>query len=172
MDSNLRSFLQGRFMKHPLHPILVHLPVGLWTASLISDIAFLASGNSNFAVVSYYTILFGIVGAVLAVITGVAEYVAIPNDTKAKRIAATHMTLNIFVTLLYGVNFLARRSLEGGVPSLVTGGEFILSIFSVIVLGISGFLGGLLVYNYGIGFKPQLRDRHETGARPPGERAA
>ena len=149
-------------MKHPLHPLLVHLPVGLWVGSIVSDIVFMANGNPNYAIVSYYCIAIGIFGAVLAAIPGLAEYFAIPNDTQSKRIATTHMSLNIFITLLYVLNFFSRRSLESGAPSLVTGGEFILSIFSIILLGISGYLGGLLVYNYGVGFKPQLRDREKT----------
>jgi uncharacterized membrane protein len=49
--------------------------------------------------------------------------------------------------------------MTAGVPTLVTRGQFFLSLLSVFLLSISGYLGGLLVYNYGIGYKPQLRDK-------------
>lgn len=155
----VKEFLQGRFMKHPLHPMLVHIPVGLWVIGFISDIVFFASGNSNFSLFSYYCILFGLIGAALAIPSGLAEYVSIPKETHPKRIATTHMLLNVVVSILFLINFLSRNGMEEGAPSLVTRGQFILNIFSIILLSISGYLGGLLVYDHGIGFKTHLRGR-------------
>jgi uncharacterized membrane protein len=34
----IKSFLQGKWLGHPLHPALVHIPVGAWTAALIFDL--------------------------------------------------------------------------------------------------------------------------------------
>lgn len=146
-------------MRHPLHPLMVHIPVGMWIASFVSDIVFMVGGDSNLAVTAYYTMLIGLVGAIFAAITGLAEFVAIPKDSQPRALARTHLMLNVVVTVLYFINFLSRNGLEAGAPSLVTQGQFILSIFSIAVLGISGYIGGLMVYNHGIGYKPQLRDR-------------
>ncbi|MCM2322955.1 MAG: DUF2231 domain-containing protein [Oligoflexia bacterium] len=160
----IKDFLQGRFMKHPLHPLLVHVPVGLWVACFVSDLVFMANGNPNFAVVSYYCILFGLIGAALAVPAGMADFLAIPSETHPKRLATTHMMLNVIVTVLFLINLLSRRGLEDGVPTLITRGQFILTVFSLAILGVSGYLGGLLVYDHGIGFKPQLRGRERAEA--------
>ena len=45
----IKEFLQGRAFNHPIHPMLVHLPVGLWVTSLILDILYLVNANSSFA---------------------------------------------------------------------------------------------------------------------------
>lgn len=157
MIQRIKELLQGRFMKHPLHPLLVHLPVGLWVTALVSDIVFMANGSSAFAILSYYTILFGLIGAALAIPAGFAEYASIPRKTHPKRIATAHMLMNAAITVLFLANFLWRRNLEEGLPSVITRGQFFLTLFSDVLLTISGYLGGLLVYDHGIGFKPHLR---------------
>lgn len=149
-------------MKHPLHPMLVHLPIGLWLASLIFDIVYMNTQVSNFALASYYCIAAGIIGALLAAPAGFAELLSIPDSTRPRRIALLHMTLNLVVVGLYVVNFFARRNLgDGGAPMVVPTALFLLSLASTVMLGISGYLGGMLVYQYGIGFRPEERDVHE-----------
>lgn len=161
----IKEALQGRFMKHPLHPLVVHIPVGLWIASFISDIAFLIGGNPNFAIFSYYSLLIGLFGVALALPTGLAEFASIPRNTRPKQIATTHLVLNLVVSVLVLFNVLSRYNLEAGVPTLITRGQFVLSLVSIAILGVSGYLGGLLVYDHGIGFKPQLRGRHHEADR-------
>jgi len=157
----LKEILQGRFMKHPLHPIFVHVPIGLWMASLIFDIVNLIGGHPNFAVASYYCIALGILGVLLAAPTGLAEYIEIPSNTRPKRIAIWHLVLNISITAFYITNFFIRRSLEDGPPRLVTIPTFLMSSISIVLLGISGYLGGLLVYEFGIGFRPESRNEEK-----------
>lgn len=38
----LKDFLQGKWLGHPLHPLLVHLPTALWPAALVFDILSIA----------------------------------------------------------------------------------------------------------------------------------
>jgi uncharacterized membrane protein len=161
----IKSILQGRFIDHPLHPILVHLPVGLWVASFIFDICFLASANGTFAQASWYCMLIGLIGAGLSAIAGLAEYIDIPRNSMPHRIATAHLVINLGVTAVYLGNLIWRHAAMGMVPTLVLKGQFFLSLFSVLALCVSGYLGGLLVYNYGIGFKPQLRDKPREDIR-------
>ncbi len=157
----LKKFLQGRALNHPLHPMLVHLPVGLWVASLIFDALYLVNGNSFFAVVSYYSILIGIVGALVAAPAGFAEYVDIPKNSPAKQMATVHFSLNILAIALYASNFFARSvSLFGA--ETVSGPQFLLTLVGITVLGIAGYFGGLLVYRYGVGLRLEEQKREET----------
>lgn len=149
-------------MRHPLHPMLVHLPIGLWLASLIFDIVYLLGGNASFAIASFYCIAIGIVGALLAAPAGFAEYLEIPAHTRPKRLATTHMVLNLGIVALYAVNFFIRQGQSATPPTQVTTGAFILSLVSMALLSVSGYFGGLLVFEFGIGFRPENRDRkHE-----------
>jgi uncharacterized membrane protein len=161
----IKNILQGRFMRHPLHPVLVHLPIGFWIASLIFDIIYTATGNTALSTASQYAIGIGIVGALLAAPAGWAELVDIPKATVTRRIALTHATLNIFVIALYVLNFFMRGGFRGGPIFAVTGTEVILNAISVGNLMVSGYLGGTLVYQHGVGIRPE----HVAGARPSGE---
>lgn len=152
-------------MKHPLHPILVHLPIGLWLASFIFDIIYLGGGQSGFATASFYSIGIGCIGALLAAGAGVAEYTSIAPSTRAKRTATIHMALNLVVVALYAVNFLIRVTAFPTPGSGVTIPQFVLSLVSMGILGVSGFLGGMLVYEHGIGFRPEERDQDRPELR-------
>ena len=114
----LKNLLQGRFMNHPLHPLLVHLPIGLWIASLIFDIIHKVNGNANLAITSFYCLLFGLIGAVVAAPAGLADYLDIPSDTMPKRIATTHFMMNGGIIVLVVINLFLRYRMQDGVRHL------------------------------------------------------
>jgi len=161
----LKHVLQGRFMRHPLHPLFVHFPVALWVVSVIFDGTFLIQPNPFFARASYYCIAIGLVGAVLSTITGLAEYVEVPRRSQLKKLATTHMILNILATLMFLANFLGRRSQLPAIGYQVTWIQFLLSVGAVFMMGVSGYIGGLMVYDFGMGFKPQNRDQKREPLR-------
>ena len=57
--------------RHPIHPMLVPIPIGLWVFSFVCDL-FHAGGASAQAwtTVAFYTMAGGIIGALLAVLPG------------------------------------------------------------------------------------------------------
>lgn len=154
----LKDFLQGRFMNHPLHPMTVHLPIGLWVASVVFDLAFFASGTTAFATASYYCIGLGLVITLVSVPTGLAEYVDIPAQSLPKAIATTHLILNGVTAVLFLVTFIMRRRMEGGPSMGVTWGQFIVSLVATSTLAYSGYLGGRLVYEFGLGHRARRRE--------------
>jgi uncharacterized membrane protein len=150
----LKDLLQGRFMNHPLHPLLVHLPIGLWVGSVIFDITFMANHNPTLAGASFFCILVGIIGSLLALPAGLADYLSISSNSVPKRLATSHMLLSVVIIGVYSINLISRYKMLDGVPVAVSGGQLFLSMLSVLLLGVSGYLGGLLVFEYGIGFRP------------------
>jgi uncharacterized membrane protein len=155
----VKNVLQGRFMNHPLHPLVVHLPVGLWVASLACDIIYKINGNASLAVTSFYCLFFGGIGALLAIPPGLAEYVDLPRGGQPRRIATKHFILNAVILVAVVINLALRYRLQGGVPGFVTDGQLALSIASVLALGYSGYLGGQLVYRHGLGARGHPRER-------------
>ena len=138
-------------MNHPLHPLLVHLPVGLWTTSVLFDIFYMANHNPQVATASFYCMVVGIAGGLLAIPAGLADYVDIAPKTVAKRLATAHMLLNFAVTGLFMINALSRYHLSQGAPLFVSTSQLILSLLSIVLLAVSGYVGGLLVFEFGIG---------------------
>jgi uncharacterized membrane protein len=131
--------------KHPIHPLLVGIPIGLWVFSLICDLVYYFGwGGSEWAGVALYTLGGGIVTALLAAIPGVIDLISI-TDHKLRRIGIIHMSINLVVVGLYVVNFALRRGTAA--PTLL---PLILSLVGVGLLGVAGWLGGELVHVYGV----------------------
>jgi uncharacterized membrane protein len=148
---------------HPFHPILVTVPIGAWVASFIFDFGSrLASGDAAaLATGSRWLIAIGVLGAGAAALIGFLDMFAIPTGTRAFRTALVHMSLNLTVTAAYLVNFLFRTGQEGPVPTAL----IIVSGVSLAGLGVSGYLGGKLAFQYGV--RVAGEDTQSTGFDPP-----
>jgi uncharacterized membrane protein len=137
----------------PLHPILVHLPIGCWIAALILDLTFMANHNPFVAASSFSCILLGLIGALIAAPVGLMDYAEINPKLIAKKLATTHLVLNLIVIALYAMNLFSRYQQNHGFPTEVSGTQLSLSIISVVILAVSGYVGGLLVFEFGIGLE-------------------
>jgi uncharacterized membrane protein len=139
---------KAKLFGHPIHPMLIVLPLGLFLMAVFSDIAYLATGNPTFAIVSYWDIGAGIVGGLLAAIFGFIDWWAIPAGTRAKSIGLYHGIGNVIVVVLFLISCLMRYGVEGYIPSTMAS----VLIFAGIVLGaVTGWLGGELVDRLGVG---------------------
>jgi uncharacterized membrane protein len=125
--------------------MLVVFPIGLWTFSLVADLVYLwGLGTSTWSVVAYYTMIGGLVGALLAAVPGLVDLIAL-HDPKAKRIGIAHMAINLVAVALYASNIYLRSA-----PGFDTRLPIALSVIGIGLLSVSGWLGGELVYVYGI----------------------
>ena len=146
----LKDFLEGKPLRHPVHPMLVHFPIGLFILSLLLDLASLAFPSvPNLVRDSFYAMLVGIITALFAAVPGFVDYTDIRSDHPAKRTATAHMILNLLVVALYGINLGVRSSMLA--DSKIPLPPLILSLVGVALLSASGYLGGRLVYDDGIG---------------------
>jgi len=94
----LKDFLEGKPLRHPLHPMLVHFPIGLFLLSFFLDLASLAFPFvPNLVRGSFYAMLLGVITALLAAVPGFVDYTDIRSDHPAKRIATIHLMLNLIV---------------------------------------------------------------------------
>src|SRR4051812_14538077 len=142
----LKALLQGKPIRHPLHPALIHFPIGLFLLSLLLDLGSFLAGDGGWLVrASFYSIAFGVITALLAAVPGFVDYFAIRADHPAKKIGTYHMLLNLAVVILYLVNLGVRYGqLDAAhVPTV----PFLLSLGSMGMLTVSGYLGGMMVYD-------------------------
>ena len=142
-----RSALAGLY-GHPIHPILVTIPIGAWVSSLVFDVAARTTDRpAAFATGSNWLIGIGILGAVAAAIFGAIDFTTLDKGTRAHTTGLTHLAINSVVLVLYVVNYLLRRS-QG--YDDVSAGAIVLSVIALAMLGVSGWLGGKLSYRYGV----------------------
>ena len=102
--------------RHPIHPMLITIPIGLWVFSLVADVIRVADlGGPVWSDVAFYTMAGGIVGALAAAVPGFVDWVSI-KDAQTKRIGMVHMLINLTVVALYAVT-------NGVVVSIPTSGR-------------------------------------------------
>ena len=141
---------RARIGGHPIHPMLVPFPLALWTTSFVADLIFYFQRNSSFLFVAKFLLLAGIVGALGAALAGFIDWMAI-KDREAKKVANWHARLNIVALILFSLSFFFRLGRYGGMVGHHLTIPFFLSLAGVILISISGYLGGELAYRYGIG---------------------
>jgi nitrite reductase/ring-hydroxylating ferredoxin subunit/uncharacterized membrane protein len=146
---HLHHWLEGRPLGHPLHPLFVHLPIGLWTLSVIFDVASQFAPDQAWLVpAAFYTLALGLVAAIVAALFGLVDWLDIRADHPARTVANTHLVLNLIVMALFLVSGWLRLGTPG-VPQ-TPAAPLALSVVALGVLYVSGYLGGRLVYDEGI----------------------
>lgn len=149
--------------QHPVHPMLVVFPIGLWVAALVFDITYAVSGNPMWRTLAFYNIAGGIIGALAAAIPGLVDYTDLQG--RARRIATRHMLINFAVVAVFAVDWLLRTRWGTRFVSADSWVPFALSIVGVIGLGISGWLGGEMVYVERVGIRDAADRRQEEARR-------
>jgi uncharacterized membrane protein len=133
---------------HPIHPMLVPIAIGGFVLSFAFDIVCWVTGASApnlWNQLAYFTMLGGIVGALLAAIPGLIDLLSLPAGP-IKSTAIKHMALNLTIVALYIFNAWKRH----GAPADL-GLPMALSAIAIVLLLISGWLGGKLVFEGGVG---------------------
>jgi uncharacterized membrane protein len=94
--------------------MLIVLPLAVLTASVPWDLAALVSGSARCRSVAYWTLLTGVVGAVVAAVPDFIEWHGLPRGTRARALGLAHLVLNFTVAGLFAVSLLARSTMPGG----------------------------------------------------------
>lgn len=145
MESRVKLF------GHPVHPMLIVFPVGLLATAVIFDILHLATGNPVLAAVSFYMIAAGAVGGLLAAIFGLIDWLALPDNSRAKNIGLWHGIGNVVIVALFAVSWLLRGNNPNFVPDTLA---LLLSFAGIALALITAWIGGELVYRLGVGVDP------------------
>ncbi len=124
--------------------MLVAFPIGLWVFSLVCDIIyFVGSGANSWKIAALYSLGGGIIGALLAAVPGLIDLLSI-HEAEMKRIAITHMLVNVAGLVIFAIDFGLRLGSPGAIA------PFILSIIGVLLISVGGWLGGEMVYVKGM----------------------
>jgi uncharacterized membrane protein len=130
---------------HPIHPMLVTIPIGLWIFSLAADlIATRAASPQTWHAAALYTMVGGVIGALAAALPGLVDVLSL-GDTPIRKTALSHMGINLTIVVLYAVNAWTRYH-----ASVSPAVSLALSVIAIAMLLVSGWLGGKMVYEAGV----------------------
>jgi uncharacterized membrane protein len=131
-------------LNHPVHPILQAIPASLLPASTTFDVlARLGIDEEGLSKAAHYSLVFGLLGAVGAAATGLLDYYEIENRP-VRRIALYHGLTNATLVGSYVLRLYLRKGHKADNPALVLSG------LGAALIGLSGYLGGELVYEHGV----------------------
>jgi len=136
---------------HPIHPMLVVFPIGLWVFSLVCDLIRLSGVTGDaWSTVAFFSMVGGFVGALCAAVPGFIDLLYYKGGAPpVKKIALTHMAINLTVVVLYALNIWLRASVRSSISTGMST-PVVLSIIGVMLLVVSGWLGGQMVHVYGV----------------------
>lgn len=161
---------RAKLLGHPIHQMLIVFPLGLLGTSIAFDIAHLVSGNGYWAEISYWLIVAGLIGGVVAAPFGTIDWMKIPAGTRAKRVGALHGLGNVVVVVLFLGSWLLRRDTPAQ-PEMLA---LLLSFAGVGLSLVTAWMGGELVDRLGVGVHDDahldapssLRSDDHTRVRP------
>lgn len=141
--------LGGSWLGHPLHPVLVLVPIGSWLSAAILD---MVPGQESAV---RRLIMTGLVGAIPAAIAGAVDFRQL--DTRPRRVGFIHGLSNVTATACFAASYGLRRAGRTGA------GRF-WSMLGLAAVGTGGTLGGHLTYAQGVGVYRWQPERRPGGS--------
>lgn len=141
---------------HPIHPMLVAFPIGLWVMAFIFEFLGVIRGSSGLWSAGFDCVIAGCITAVLAAVAGAIDWwTIVPPRSSAKSRGLLHGSLNVLALILF-IYSVVRQGSPSTEPDKTV---LVVMAVGVVALGVSGWLGGTLVYRNQIGI-----DRRYAGA--------
>ena len=149
---------------HPLHPILIPFPIALWSTSFATDVLYYFYRHESLPLISKFMLAAGCLGALAAAVPGIIDWLSL-RDPVVKRIADWHARLNIIALIVFAISLYLRMRIGAHWVNYHLRIPVLLSLLGVILISISGWLGGELAYKHGVGVSPQHDSPEEEAAK-------
>lgn len=133
---------------------LVSLPIGLFAWTFSADLIYLTTGRVHqWYVMAFWSGIAALISALIAALPGFGDYATMARKTEAAGIAVAHMLLNLSVLALFFVAMLRMLN-----DNATDGGALVAAVtlhgVGLILLGLSGWLGGEMVYRHHLAVVP------------------
>lgn len=145
-----------------IHPLLVHFPIAFLTAFLALDFFGSLFKQIPWRNVAGWLLYLGTVSALLTVAAGFQAAATVPHGDAVHVIMEQHKNHGLFVLGIAVFLSLWRIAAGGVVKSLANGFYLLLSAVMVIIMVLGADLGGLMVYQHGIGVTTVAKPAAET----------
>ena len=156
---------------HPIHPMLIPFPIALWVFSLVADVIYLWRSNPVWKSIAFYTLLAGTIGAAAAAVPGFIDWLSLKDKTVVK-IANWHARLNVIALLIFAGSFFLRTATGADMVGVSYTIPVALSVLGVVLITISGWLGGEMVFRHGVAVDVSPAATPETTRKDTNIRAA
>ena len=133
--------LSGTWLGHPVHPMLVLVPMGTWSSAVLLDWL----GGEDAQTAADLLLGAGLASALPTVATGYADWADTePANDTVRRLGFFHAVMNGTAAALFGASLVARAAGARGRGKL-------LALAGMGAISAGGYLGGHLTYAEGVG---------------------
>ena len=139
-----------RLFGHPIHPMLVHFPIALWTVATGAHVASAAGLAESLDMIAKFANGGGLVMAMLAMIAGLLELRSIGPQSGAMRVATWHMMIMATAWFFFLLALMLSVSTD---PATAKFGPAACAVVGFLLMGAGGWYGGRLVYEFGVAVK-------------------
>ena len=166
---NLTQALRLFKLGAPMHPIFVHFTIALTSASLVFEALGFLLGKTSLTNAGGWTLLGSAVMTLMTISTGLTSSTRAPvEEGEARSFLRAHMALGlIFFGLLVAVTFWRMWLWQKGQG---VSWLYLISLAAVsLIMSLQGYLGGELVYRYGVEVEQAHRElpEREADSNPP-----
>ena len=141
-----------RILGHPVHPILVAFPIALFSLGTVCDLVALIADLPALAQAGRLCLIVGLASAVLALVTGVVDFLPLASSSPAMATAVRHGVLAFSATSSFGMALVLRG--PGPIPATLA---LAIEVVSLVLIGAAGWFGGHLVFHHGVGVRDGRR---------------
>jgi nitrite reductase/ring-hydroxylating ferredoxin subunit/uncharacterized membrane protein len=138
----LQDFLNGSWLGHSLHAVLVDVVIGAATTAVVLDLLRVIFGLDVLTEAATWTTLLVFLSALGAVVTGLTDHKDTSPDTPLRDVGVLHGLINIVATIGFGISLWLR-------VADVHDAGFWTMLLSYLVVSAGGFIGGHIVFKYG-----------------------
>jgi nitrite reductase/ring-hydroxylating ferredoxin subunit/uncharacterized membrane protein len=138
----IKTLLHGTWpLHHPLHPAITDLTIGGYTAAVALDAFYLVTRETALLRAADFVIIAAFITSLVSIVSGLTDW----NETfgEERRTGILHGLLMVVASVGFVVSIWLR--LAGGQRDLAIG----FAIVALVVLLVSSYLGGELVFGYG-----------------------
>lgn len=132
---------------HPMHPIMIHLPLGGLLAVFATDLAFVFTQDPFWARAGLWLAGVGALGGWGAGLVGFGDLVLVPGIRK-QILGWCHAIIAVMLLSLASLNWLMR--FDDPIAWLWPWGLYVSALTAGLVV-LAGMLGGTMVYSLGAG---------------------
>ncbi|HMI53995.1 MAG TPA: DUF2231 domain-containing protein [Candidatus Saccharimonadales bacterium] len=144
MSVNPFDLKTALFAKHAQHVVLIHFPIALFITAVAFDYLALWTKNRTLTAAAYFNLLLAAVSTLPVVATGLVAWQWALEGQKLKGILLTHLVLGCLSSLLiwyvFWIHWRARRHPEELLPRY----RLPIEAVAVLLVGLTGHLGGFL----------------------------
>jgi uncharacterized membrane protein len=135
---------QALLAKHAQHVVLIHFPIACFIVGVVFDVLAVRFKKVSFAGAAYFNFAGAAIVSLPAVITGLLAWKLQLDGSELKGVLLLHLVFAVISTaliwLVWFIHFRARRATVLAVPAY----RFPIEMFAVVMIAITGHLGGFL----------------------------